>query len=245
MWKGQERKCLRWDREAEEVPQGIEPKILVLHSLYHCNTSTNTTNLGNVRVIVLWLTLFLSTTVIPWLFSTMVRCKNVSTRGQISILHSYYYPSLLMPSKTTTWYPSPPQLQALFYQPSLGERIHLVINHMEVMSHQPASFPHHEGHREKLYESFRLYDQRRKEEVSNQINGTSWDMGLLISGLVSYSFCMCACMCVSVFKSAVLYCTTTLTFSITATTSTPSRALVTSPHTSPWVRKSLIVFTSI
>ncbi|KAK4321283.1 hypothetical protein Pmani_007920 [Petrolisthes manimaculis] len=73
-------------------------------------------------------------------------------------------------------------LQALFYHPSLGERIRLVINHMELMSQQPVSFPHHQGHREKLYESFRLYDQRRKAEVTNEINGISWDMGLLLSG---------------------------------------------------------------
>ncbi|XP_066973867.1 uncharacterized protein [Macrobrachium rosenbergii] len=78
-------------------------------------------------------------------------------------------------------------IQALFHHPTLGQKIHLVINYVEVMSKQPETLHHFGGDREKLYESFRLYNERKNEEATNKVDGDPWDMGILISGLNFYS----------------------------------------------------------
>ncbi|XP_037772688.1 uncharacterized protein LOC119568305 [Penaeus monodon] len=78
-------------------------------------------------------------------------------------------------------------IQALFHHPSLGQKIHLAINHIEIMAAQPSALPHYGGHREQLYDAFRLYNEERKEQAANLVDGRPWDMGILISGLNFYS----------------------------------------------------------
>ncbi|XP_042863125.1 uncharacterized protein LOC122247686 [Penaeus japonicus] len=78
-------------------------------------------------------------------------------------------------------------IQALFHHPSLGQKIHLVINYIEVMTEQPSDLPHYGGDREKLYESFRLYNERKNKNTVNMVDTKAWDMGILISGLNFYS----------------------------------------------------------
>ncbi|XP_047503003.1 histone-lysine N-methyltransferase 2D-like [Penaeus chinensis] len=78
-------------------------------------------------------------------------------------------------------------IQALFHHPSLGQKIHLVINHIEIMAEQPSTLPHYGGDREKLYEAFRLYNEKRNAEAENLVDARPWDMGILISGLNFYS----------------------------------------------------------
>ncbi|XP_068218497.1 LOW QUALITY PROTEIN: A disintegrin and metalloproteinase with thrombospondin motifs 10-like [Palaemon carinicauda] len=78
-------------------------------------------------------------------------------------------------------------IQALFHHPTLGQKIHLVINYIEVMPKQPETLHHFGGDREKLYESFRLYNERKNQEATNKVDGNPWDMGILISGLNFYS----------------------------------------------------------
>ncbi|XP_076034789.1 uncharacterized protein LOC143021271 [Oratosquilla oratoria] len=78
-------------------------------------------------------------------------------------------------------------IQALYLHPTLGTKVKLVINYLEIMEKQPASLPHHGGDRMKLYESFKAYSKERNHEMSNSVDTRPWDMGLLLSGLNFYT----------------------------------------------------------
>ncbi|XP_071533227.1 A disintegrin and metalloproteinase with thrombospondin motifs adt-1-like isoform X2 [Panulirus ornatus] len=78
-------------------------------------------------------------------------------------------------------------IQALFHHPTLGQKVKLVINYIEVMAQQPETLLHFGGDREKLYDSFRLYNDRKIQSVVNMVDVLPWDMGILISGHNFYS----------------------------------------------------------
>nr|XP_053648311.1 A disintegrin and metalloproteinase with thrombospondin motifs 18-like [Cherax quadricarinatus] len=73
-------------------------------------------------------------------------------------------------------------IQALFHHPSLGHKIRLVINYVELMVKQPARLVHFGGDREKLYDSFRMYNLERIKSTANMVDIKPWDIGILISG---------------------------------------------------------------
>lgn len=71
-------------------------------------------------------------------------------------------------------------VQALYYHPSLGEPIDIVLVYMEIMKQQPKDLPTHDGERSDLLDSFCTYQQLR-----NSVDGDEghWDMALYVSGL--------------------------------------------------------------
>ena len=67
------------------------------------------------------------------------------------------------------------QVQALYYLPSLGARIDITINYLEIMEVQ--AMRHYGGDRGKLLTSFCEYnDLLNKKSKDNK-----WDMGLYLS----------------------------------------------------------------
>ncbi|XP_042241470.1 uncharacterized protein LOC121879048 isoform X2 [Homarus americanus] len=78
-------------------------------------------------------------------------------------------------------------IQALFHHPTLGQKIQLVINYIELMAKQPTNLVHFGGDREKLYDSFRLYNAEKTKSSENMVDVQPWDIGILISGHNFYS----------------------------------------------------------
>lgn len=76
-------------------------------------------------------------------------------------------------------------VQALYYHPSLGEPIDIVLVYMEIMKQQPKDMPTHNGERSELLDSFCVYQQSR-----NTLDGQDghWDMALYVSGLDFYAW---------------------------------------------------------
>lgn len=71
-------------------------------------------------------------------------------------------------------------MQALYHHPSLGTAMEIVIVRLEIMKHQPADFPHYDGERSKLLDSFCSYQQRKNPHGDS--NPEHWDMALYVSG---------------------------------------------------------------
>ncbi|XP_037087623.1 A disintegrin and metalloproteinase with thrombospondin motifs adt-2-like, partial [Pollicipes pollicipes] len=70
------------------------------------------------------------------------------------------------------------QIQALYYLPSLGTKVDISINYLEIMETQQMS--HYDGERSQLLTSFCRYNARTNEKAAGR---NSWDMGLYLSGL--------------------------------------------------------------
>lgn len=71
-------------------------------------------------------------------------------------------------------------VQALYYHPSLGEPIDIVLVYMEIMRQQPVDLPTHGGERSELLDSFCEYQKARNRKDGEEGH---WDMALYISGL--------------------------------------------------------------
>lgn len=70
-------------------------------------------------------------------------------------------------------------IQALYYHPSLGTRISIVLSRLELMQSQPADLAHVDGERDDLLESFCAYSKKLNQP-------RKWDVGLYVSGLDFY-----------------------------------------------------------
>ncbi|CAG5100413.1 Similar to adt-1: A disintegrin and metalloproteinase with thrombospondin motifs adt-1 (Caenorhabditis elegans) [Cotesia congregata] len=77
-------------------------------------------------------------------------------------------------------------VQALFYHPSLGRRINIVLVRLDMMKHQPADLPHYNGERLKLLNSFCNYTAAKNPKNDDDPN--HWDIGLYVSGLDFYAY---------------------------------------------------------
>lgn len=71
-------------------------------------------------------------------------------------------------------------VQALYYHPSLGEPIDIVLVHMEIMKQQPKDLPTYNGERSDLLDSFCAYQTARNKRDGEEGH---WDMALYVSGL--------------------------------------------------------------
>lgn len=71
-------------------------------------------------------------------------------------------------------------VQALYYHPSLGEPIDLILVYMEIMKQQPKELPTFDGERSDLLDSFCLYQNARNTRDGRKGH---WDMALYVSGL--------------------------------------------------------------
>ncbi|XP_037527414.1 A disintegrin and metalloproteinase with thrombospondin motifs 16 [Rhipicephalus sanguineus] len=70
------------------------------------------------------------------------------------------------------------QVQAIYVQPSLREKIYVSLVHLELQETQPADLPHYNGNRDKLLSSFCKYQSHR-----NLADDSRWDAALYLSGL--------------------------------------------------------------
>ncbi|XP_043241463.1 A disintegrin and metalloproteinase with thrombospondin motifs adt-2-like [Amphibalanus amphitrite] len=70
------------------------------------------------------------------------------------------------------------QIQALYYLPSLGTKVDISINYLEIMETQQIS--HYDGERAQLLTSFCRYNAGRNKKAPGK---NTWDMGLYLSGL--------------------------------------------------------------
>ncbi|KAH8035347.1 hypothetical protein HPB51_004588 [Rhipicephalus microplus] len=70
------------------------------------------------------------------------------------------------------------QVQAIYVQPSLREKIYVSLVHLELQETQPADLPHYNGNRDMLLSSFCKYQSRR-----NLAEDSRWDAALYLSGL--------------------------------------------------------------
>ncbi|XP_008553570.1 A disintegrin and metalloproteinase with thrombospondin motifs adt-2 [Microplitis demolitor] len=77
-------------------------------------------------------------------------------------------------------------VQALFYHPSLGTRINIVLIRLDMMKHQPNDLPHYNGERLKLLNSFCNYTAAKNPKDDSDPN--HWDIGLYVSGLDFYAY---------------------------------------------------------
>ena len=71
----------------------------------------------------------------------------------------------------------PFQIQALYYLPSLGTKVDISINYLEIMETQQIS--HYNGERAQLLTSFCRYNAGRNKKAPGR---NTWDMGLYLSG---------------------------------------------------------------
>ena len=76
------------------------------------------------------------------------------------------------------------KVQALYYEPSLGTSLDIVIIRLEIFKQQPQDLPHYYGERSLLLDSFCNY--HKKHNAANDDDVNHWDMGLYVSGCVSF-----------------------------------------------------------
>ncbi|XP_050042264.2 A disintegrin and metalloproteinase with thrombospondin motifs 7-like [Dermacentor andersoni] len=74
------------------------------------------------------------------------------------------------------------QVQAIYVQPSLREKIYISLVHLELQETQPADLPHYNGNRDLLLSSFCKYQAHR-----NLAEDSRWDAALYLSGLNFFS----------------------------------------------------------
>ncbi|XP_077550144.1 uncharacterized protein LOC144163187 [Haemaphysalis longicornis] len=70
------------------------------------------------------------------------------------------------------------QVQAIYVQPSLREKIYISLVHLELQVKQPEDLPHFGGNRDMLLSSFCKYQAKR-----NPADDPTWDAALYLSGL--------------------------------------------------------------
>lgn len=73
------------------------------------------------------------------------------------------------------------QVQAIYLQPSLQERVHISIVHLELQETQPDDLPHYDGNRDQLLSSFCKYQSKRNP--GDDTDPRHWDVALYLSGL--------------------------------------------------------------
>lgn len=71
-------------------------------------------------------------------------------------------------------------VQALYYHPSLGEPIDIILVYMEIMKQQPKELPTYNGERSDLLDAFCLYQTAKNPRDGEEGH---WDMALYVSGL--------------------------------------------------------------
>ncbi|XP_064479406.1 A disintegrin and metalloproteinase with thrombospondin motifs adt-1-like [Ornithodoros turicata] len=76
------------------------------------------------------------------------------------------------------------QVQALYLQPSMKEKVHVSLVHMELQEQQPNDLPHHDGNRDSLLSSFCKYQASRNP--GDDSDPGHWDSALYLSGLNFY-----------------------------------------------------------
>lgn len=76
------------------------------------------------------------------------------------------------------------QVQAIYLQPSLKEKVHISLVHMELQEEQPSDLPHHEGNRDRLLSSFCKYQSAKNPRDDS--DPAHWDAALYLSGLNFY-----------------------------------------------------------
>ncbi|XP_077499772.1 A disintegrin and metalloproteinase with thrombospondin motifs adt-1-like [Amblyomma americanum] len=74
------------------------------------------------------------------------------------------------------------QVQAIYVQPSLREKVYISLVHLELQETQPADLPHYNGNRDLLLSSFCKYQANR-----NLAEESRWDAALYLSGLNFFS----------------------------------------------------------
>lgn len=75
-------------------------------------------------------------------------------------------------------------IQALYYHPSLGTRINIVLVRLDIMKQQPKTLPHYNGERNLLLNSFCNFTTINNPPNDNHPN--HWDIGIYVSGLDFY-----------------------------------------------------------
>lgn len=73
------------------------------------------------------------------------------------------------------------QVQAIYLQPSLQEKVHISLVHLELLEKQPADLPHYSGNRDLLLSSFCKYQSKRNP--GDDSHPRHWDTALYLSGL--------------------------------------------------------------
>ncbi|OXU25672.1 hypothetical protein TSAR_006047 [Trichomalopsis sarcophagae] len=76
-------------------------------------------------------------------------------------------------------------IQALYYHPSLGQRIELALVRLELMERQPKDLAHLDGERGQLLDTFCAY--AKKLNPAGDDDPGHWDMALYISGMDFYA----------------------------------------------------------
>ncbi|XP_065209386.1 A disintegrin and metalloproteinase with thrombospondin motifs adt-1-like isoform X2 [Planococcus citri] len=76
-------------------------------------------------------------------------------------------------------------VQALYYEPSLGIPLDIVLVQLEIFKQQPQDLPHYNGERSLLLDSFCIYNKKHNKPNDDDVN--HWDMGLYVSGLDFYA----------------------------------------------------------
>lgn len=69
------------------------------------------------------------------------------------------------------------QVQAIYYHPSLGNQVDIVVSYMEIMERDPDELAQLDGERTTVLTAFCNYTHMRKSDLS-----IDWDMSVLLTG---------------------------------------------------------------